>query len=321
MNNLEFKFDLENLGIKEEELDFESEDTDTERLNISEQNKKTISVEVKDFERHIFQKAINIKAKSNRSLLRFELLKEELDIDSIDDFRKKIIGSFKIKLILSKKGLKDKEEEIIFEEDVTNKEKLDVLVKFFDVLLYEFKQNINPHKGTEFSAYKLREFFDEEVRKGVKKDEESQRIEDKLKYQDWYVSDQFYGTSEEKGLIKFIQDTMVNLQGKYKEVYLLRNEEQYKIYDFGTGQGFQPDFILFLKDKSKLYYQVFIEPKGDNLLDADKWKNDFLKEITEKYFDNKILKIENKNYRLIGLPLFNQNEKKEFAEAYDKLIN
>ncbi len=321
ISNLELKFDLENLGIKEEELDFENEDTDTERLNINEKNKKTISVKVRDFERHIFQKAINIKAKNDKSLLRFEQLKEELQIDSIDDFREKIIGNFEIKLILSKKGLKDKEDKSIFEEDVTNKEKLDVLVKFFDVLLYELKQNINTHKGTEFSAYKLKEFFDEEVRKSVKKDDESQRIEDELKYQDWYVLDQFYGTSEEKGLIEFIQDTVVNLQGKYKEVYLLRNEEQYKIYDFETGQGFQPDFILFLKDKSKLYYQIFIEPKGDNLLDVDSWKNDFLNKITEKYSDNKILKIESKNYSLIGLPLFNQKDNKEFSEAYDKLIN
>lgn len=310
-DNLDLKIDLESLGIREEELDFDSDDADTERLNINEQNKKTIPVKVKDFEKHIFQKAINIKAKSDKSLLRFELLKEELQIESIEDFREKIVGDFEIKLVTTKKSI----------DEVSNKEKLDVLVKFFDTLLIELKQNINPHIGTEFSAYKLQEFFDEEVRKSVKKDEESKRIEDELKYQGWYVLDQFYGTSEEKGLIEFIQENIVDLQGKYKEVYLLRNEEQYKIYDFTTGQGFQPDFILFLKDKSKLYYQIFIEPKGDNLLDADKWKNDFLKEITEKYSDNKILKIEGKDYSLIGLPLFNKKDTKEFTEAYDKLIS
>ena len=33
-----------------------------------------------------------------------------------------------------------------------------------------------------------------------------------------------------------------------------------------TRAGFQPDFILFLKDKEQgKYYQVFIEPKGDYL--------------------------------------------------------
>ncbi len=41
-----------------------------------------------------------------------------------------------------------------------------------------------------------------------------------------------YGTSEKKKLIKFIKKTIRNLENKYKEIYLLRNEEVYKIYDF-----------------------------------------------------------------------------------------
>jgi type III restriction enzyme len=310
-NSLKLEFDIESFEIKEEEVDFGSDNFDTERFIVREPNKKTFTLKVVDFEKHIFQKAINIKAKSDKSLLRFEFLKEELQIESIDDFREKIVGEFEIKIITTEKSI----------DKISNKEKLSVLMKFFDNLLFELKQNINPHIGTEFSPYKLQEFFNEEVRKSVKKDDGSQKIEDELKNQAWYVLDQFYGTSEEKGLIEFIQKTIVNLQGKYKEVFLLRNEERYKIYDFNTGHGFQPDFILFLKDKSKLYYQVFIEPKGDNLLKADKWKNDFLKEITKKYSDNKILKIESENYSLIGLPLFNEKDNEEFTNAYDKLIN
>jgi len=42
-----------------------------------------------------------------------------------------------------------------------------------------------------------------------------------------------------------------------------------------------------LKDKTNLHYQVFVEPKGDNLLQKDEWKNVFLKEITEKYSKKK----------------------------------
>ena len=101
---------------------------------------------------------------------------------------------------------------------------------------------------------------------------------------------------------------------------LLRNEEQYKIFDFKTGQGFQPDFILFLKTTQKLYYQVFIEPKGDNLLLQDQWKDDFLKEITKKY-PKDILRAENKDYILIGLPLYNESQKQDFVDEYDKIIN
>jgi len=310
-DNLELKFDLESLGIREQEIDFDKEDSDTERLNINDVNKKTITKSIKEFEKHIFDKAVNIKSKKQSSLLRFESLQQEIDIESIEDFRTKLIGDLKIKLVTVKSSF----------DDITNKEKLEVLLKALDMIFAELKQHINPHKGTEFEAYKLSDFFSEEVRKNVKKDDHSQRLEEELKYEDWYVVDQFYGTSEEKGLIEFIKDTIINLQNKYKEVYLLRNEEQYKIFDFNTGQGFQPDFILFLKDKTNLHYQVFVEPKGDNLLQKDEWKNLFLKEITEKYSKKKVLKIEGKDYNLIGLPLFNQRSNGEFQEEYDKLVN
>lgn len=309
--NLELKFDLESLGIREQEIDFDKEDSDTERLNINDVNKRTITKAIKDFEKHIFDKAVNIKSKKQSSLLRFESLQREIDVGSMEEFRSKLVGDLKIKLVTVKTSF----------EEITNKEKLGVLLKALDMIFTELKQHINPHKGTEFKAYKLADFFNEEVRKNVKKDEQSQKLEDELKYEDWYVVDQFYGTSEEKGLIEFIKDTIINLQSKYKEVYLLRNEEQYKIYDFRTGAGFQPDFILFLKDKTNLHYQVFVEPKGDNLLQKDEWKNVFLKEITEKYAKKKVLKIEGKEYNLIGLPLFNQNNIGDFEEEYNKLIN
>lgn len=308
--SLELKFDLESLGIREQEIDFDSEDSDTERLNINDVNKKTITKTIKEFEKHIFYKAVNIKSKKQSSLLRFESLQQEIDIESMEDFRTKLIGDLKVKLVTVKSSF----------DEITNKEKLEVLLEALDMIFAELKQHINPHKGTEFEAYSLTDFFSEEVRKNVKKDEHSQRLEDELKYEDWYVVDQFYGTSEEKGLIEFIKDTIINLRNKYKEVYLLRNEEQYKIFDFNTGQGFQPDFILFLKDKTNLHYQVFIEPKGDNLLEKDEWKNVFLKEITEKYSKKNILKIEGRNYDLIGLPLFNEKNKKEFEEEFDKII-
>ena len=82
-----FTFDLFNLGIKEQELDFESKDTDKERLSITETGLKTVTAKVKNFEKHIFYKALNDKAKADSSLFRFELLKEEIEIESIEDFK------------------------------------------------------------------------------------------------------------------------------------------------------------------------------------------------------------------------------------------
>lgn len=308
--SLELKFDLESIGIREQEVDFNSKNSDIDRLMINDVNKKTLSVKIKDFEKNIFNKAINIKSKKLNSIFRFESLRQEIDIKSVEDLRIKHLGDIVLKLVTVKQSF----------DDVTNKEKLEVLLKALEIISDELKKHISPYIGTEFKAYKLSDFFGQEVKKNVKKDDESQRLEEDLKYEDWYVVDQFYGTSEEKGLVEFIKDTVMNLQNKYQEVYLLRNEEQYKIYDFNTGTGFQPDFILFLKDKKNLYYQIFVEPKGDNLLMNDSWKNNFLKEITRRYPEN-TLKFENDSYVLVGIPLFNLKQNQEFISEYDKIIS
>ena len=67
-------------------------------------------------------------------------------------------------------------------------------------------------------TYSLADFFSEEVRKNVKRDEHSQRLEDELKYEDWYVVDQFYGTSEEKGLIEFIKIRLLTYRTSIRSI-------------------------------------------------------------------------------------------------------
>jgi len=140
--------------------------------------------------------------------------------------------------------------------------------------------------------------------------------------------DGFVGTSEEKELIEFIKETIGNLETKYSQIYLLKNEEVYKIFDFKQGRGFQPDFILFLEGKSNFYYQIFIEPKGNQFKDKDKtfeasqegWKEEFLKEISEKYGDSNIIKAESKEYKLIGLPFYNTSNKQNFEDKFNSTL-
>ncbi len=139
----------------------------------------------------------------------------------------------------------------------------------------------------------------------------------------WYAQNDCYGTSEEKHLIHYIAGRIDKLKAKYSEVYLLRNE-QYKdiaIYDFEQGRKFEPDFILFLKDNKNTHpimYQLFIEPKGKHLEDKDKWKNDFLKQIKDKYKINTIFN--NKQYNIIGLPFYNYAGDREFAQEFENFL-
>ena len=67
--------------------------------------------------------------------------------------------------------------------------------------------------------------------------------------------------------------------------------------------------MLFLRRHNQDGYdqeQIFIEPKGDHLLDQDKWKEDFLLSISKKGIPVKVYVDDNK-YRVCGLPFFNVN--------------
>ncbi len=113
---------------------------------------------------------------------------------------------------------------------------------------------------------------------------------------------------------------ITTLQKRYDEIYLVRSERAFALYSFDDGQRFEPDFVLFLKNKDKqdnITYQVFIEPKGDQLLLLDKRKNDFLQEINNKA---EILDMNFWNYKLIWLPFYNKGLEIEFEKVMDEKI-
>lgn len=87
-------------------------------------------------------------------------------------------------------------------------------------------------------------------------------------------------------------------------------------YNFDDGRAFQPDFALFLRDGSGalLTYQLFVEPKGKHLGERDKWKETFLAEITAECA-GKALTFENKKYRLIGVPFYNNEDENRFRDS------
>lgn len=138
----------------------------------------------------------------------------------------------------------------------------------------------------------------------------------------WYAYNDNFGTSEEKALVKYIEGKMDKFKEKYDEIYLVRNEKDLKIYDFSEGRPFEPDFVLFLRIKGALdkydNLQLFIEPKGNNLLLKDKWKNDFLKQI--KAMAEITWCTKSDNFNVWGIPFFNENTNEEFMTTIENEI-
>ena len=190
----------------------------------------------------------------------------------------------------------------------------------------EVRDQTTDYEGTqEFRGNWVREVFKDKV---LKFDANNPRAEDDSQFahfvssRDWFANNTIYGTSEEKAFVRMLDRFIIQLEEQYDEIYLLRNEGHFAIYSFSDGRAFQPDFALFLREKNgeMSVYQLFIEPKGAHLREHDRWKENFLAEITSQ-FEVKRLEFNNKKYRLIGVPFYNNEDENEFRQALESVLS
>lgn len=188
----------------------------------------------------------------------------------------------------------------------------------------ELRQNTKEYKGTErFKPNTIGSVFIDKTLKLVKG---SERVTNHEQFVDreWYVFNANYGTSEEKAFVRMLDGEIDKLKEKYDGIYLVRNERHFKIYNFDDGRAFEPDFVLFLRERSgnMLTYQIFIEPKGRHLKEHDQWKEDFLIQIKEKFAEETLefrTQSGEQKYRLVGVPFYNSQDDTPFKESLHEL--
>lgn len=212
------------------------------------------------------------------------------------------------------------------ESDLINlgsKMKFSAIQQLLEELEKEIKSNISEYQGTpEFKPSNFQAVFtDKKIR--IKKG--SERADGQWEFvadQDWYVFNAHHGTAAEKDFLDLISRRVAELKKSFKKIYLVRNERQLKIYDFKTGRGFEPDYLLYLVDRQGggTAYQLFVEPKGQHLLEHDKWKDEFLVEIREQFKD-KIFDFGNgRKYKILGVPFFTSEDENAFADKLTQTI-
>ena len=113
---------------------------------------------------------------------------------------------------------------------------------------------------------------------------------------------------------------MPKLKEKYDEITLVRNEKDVRIFSFDEGRAFEPDYVLFLRIKgTENRYdnlQIFIEPKGNQLLKTDKWKEDFLLQIRQIGDVQWLTKAD--SYDVWGLPFYNEERENDFNDTFSE---
>lgn len=288
--------------------------TDTEAFNQETQKtkEKTISqdLSLKEVEKHIIQNAL-----SKYNFYTFESLKHYFKtLDSMSEFitGDDYLGWLSLTLTWPENEVKN----------LTNENKFRAIKKLLETIEKEMKGNMFEYKGTDnFNAQAIKEVFFDKILKINKDDERVNWQEDFVQGKDWYVFNANYGTSEEKQFVKMIDRQIQKLQEKYDEIFVIRNELHFKIFNFKDGQAFSPDFVVFMRNKSweKFTYQIFIEPKGKHLIAGEKWKKDFLEEIMTR--KETIIFNETKKYRIVWVPFYNTEDENEFKKELEGCLD
>lgn len=256
------------------------------------------------------------KAIQRNTFYRFNNLKSYMpSISSMKEFieDQSFLGNLKINLSLPI-GMTS--------QDLSSKEKLLIVERFLAYAEKSIRANYMKERGTPvFEGVAISKLVDNYV---VEMNKVNQRISNvtqlvrsrNMRDHDWYIYDQAIVNGLESEMIDFINDYVEKLREKYQEVYLIRNERKIKIVEIGGVRGFMPDFLLYLKD-ADFTYQVFLEPKGDNLKEKDEWKEKFLLSLK----DAEVLS-ENENVRLIGIKFYSSDRdlKQAFREDFKEKL-
>ncbi len=316
--NFEKKKVLENLPCRKTNITFKISSGIGNEQMIFGQNREVLQQQFvpvrKDIKVSDIEKYVILKALQKSDFYNFSNITEFVpEIKSADDLieSEKYLAGFGITLEGRKEDIENLHNQIYFE----------AVLKLLNTIEQEVKSNNSEYEGTkEFQPSNFKVVFgDKRVKVKIGSENENGQW-DYIKDKDWYVFDSFYGTSEERDFVDLIARMIEELREKYQEIYLVRNERVLKIYSFKDGSAFEPDYLLFMKDKKgkDLNYQLFIEPKGSHLAEYDKWKNEFLKEITVQ--NTKPLEYSNKKYKVLGVEFYNKAEENSFRDKFYEAV-
>ncbi len=291
--------------------------------------KSAIERKHKDYALADFGTAILHKAMQRLEFYEFKNLKMYLpNLQSVNEFMTSdsYIGSVRVEVSGTPEQV----------ENISPSEKLRAATQILSEISQVIASDKVEYKGTkEFKPFMLKDKItnktlnfaadegeDQEFGKSMNDPNET-AIHLDLRKRDWFVFDDCFGTSEEKLLIKFIDKHYDDLKKRYSDVYLIRNERHFKIYNFDDGRPLEPDFILYLigcEKSDTMHYQVFIEPKGGHLLKQDEWKEKFLLRLQVETVIEQLWK--DRKFAVWGLPFFNNTQRMpEFEAGFKNILS
>ncbi len=318
--------DFENLSVKNKNIEYTVNSGKGKSTKVFDE-KDSGDLNIKRIIKPVNLKDLGIsrikKALQKDNFYSFSNLKEKylVTLKSINNFTKlsEYLGNIEINLN-GPKVLVDK---------LPVKEAIKAIEKVLEAIKTECKSKVQEFEGTkEFKPKRINEVFFDQILKMIEStDGDKNYLADK----EWYAFESNFGTSEELAMVRAIETLIKTFEQKYEDIYLLRNERHFRLYRFSNGEGFEPDFVLFMKQKvgHPVVYQIFLEPKGNQFRGEDgtfetgkeAHKIAFLNEL-KKEFKDKIIKLSViKSYKIIGVPMFyNEKDENKFKEELQEAL-
>ena len=264
------------------------------------------------------------KAMSRDKFFRFaELAKWIPNLKSLNEFMvsEKWLGNLRINATVPYNRLNSSQD---------NNFKLTVVDRALSQVKSAIKKNYLKKRGTNrFESVPLKDVVIDYTKRVSNNNTGMQSIvkPEPMNKDDWFVYDQAIVDGLEKSLIELVRGLVIELKKDYEEVFLIRNEEtinKLKLYDFNSDnsnevshyEGFMPDFLLYLND-GQVTYQLFIEPKGEHLIERDSWKERLLNKIKPENIE---FIGEDDNARLYGVKFFRYGKGNEVETSIKEIL-
>lgn len=214
------------------------------------------------------------------------------------------------------------------EESLDRKTQLLAVEKYLEYIQRMLVMNFKRQRGTnKFISIPIKEVMTD-YQKRVPRSKRNVGISEIISAYDykkapWFIYNEAIVDGLEHNLIELIRGFIVDLQKKYQDVYLIRSDERntkLKLHEFYGDvthyAGFLPDFVLYLANEEYIY-QLYIEPKGDQLLNTDQWKEDLLTSISP---DNINVIGENEQVKLYGVKFYVAGDARNVRGAIRQFI-
>ena len=274
---------------------------------------------VADFSNNNDQRLIK-KAIARNKFYRFSIMKKYLpEVKSIKEFVQspEWLGKLKVRARVPDQ----------YDVDLSAWDK----VKVLDIALRRIQQSIVKNyrkvRGTnQFVPIAVREVVKDYVKNIPVRSNKvvSELIEPRKMDKDlWYPYDYAITDQLENSLLNLIRTLIKDFKKTYTEVYFIRNEEtiaKWSLHEFVNNEvmhyeGYMPDFILVLNN-GKIMYQIYMEPKGDQLLEKDAWKERLLESIRPENIE---VLGENNRVKLYGVKFYTRNDGRRIEEQLKNL--